>query len=155
MGNLKQKISDDIKEAMIKKEAVKLSTLRMLSASITNKEISLLKKDVGLSDEEVVEVLSTEANRRKDAIAEFTKGGRGDLADKEAEELEILKTYLPPEISDDELLRIIKDGIRETGAVSEKEFGKVMKIIMPALKGRASGDRISGKLREELGKAAK
>ena len=148
---LKQTISDDLKSALKASEAIRLSTLRMLSAAIANKEIELRKNDMGLSDGEVLDVVSSEARRRKDSITEYDKAQRIELAQKERDELTILQSYLPPEIADDELVRIIRGGIREAGATSEKDFGKVMKVIMPILKGKASGDRIAAVLKKELG----
>ena len=159
MESLKNKISEDQKNALKNGDALRLSVLRMLSAAIANKEIELRKKDLGLSDQEILDVISAEAKRRKDAIAEYGNGGRNDLAAKEQNELEILQKYLPPEISDEDLTRIVKNGIREAGlpagkagAVGEKDFGNVMKLIMPTLRGKASGDRISRTLRGELKK---
>lgn len=153
MPTLKQKIIEDQKNAMKAGNAPRLSTLRLLSAAISNKEIELRKKDIGLSDEEILDVIGAEARKRKDAIAEFQNAGRTEMADKESAELVILQEYLPPEISDEDLLRIVQGGVREVGATSEKEFGKVMKAIMPLLKGKASGDRISKILKDELVKA--
>ena len=150
---LKQKIAENLKAALKNQKETELSTLRMLSAAIFNKEIELLKKDIGLSDEEIEKVIAQEAKKRKDAIDGYEKGGRPDLAEKEKIELDMLKVYLPPEIPEDDLRHIIKDGIRETGAVSEKDFAKVMKVIMPTLKGKAPGDRVSEALKEELAKA--
>jgi uncharacterized protein len=150
MATLKQKISEDQKGAMKAGDATRLSTLRLLGAAISNKEIELRKKDIGLSDEEILDVIGSEAKKRKDAILEYTNANRIETADKESAELAILQSYLPPEMSDEDLRRIIQGGIRETGATSEKEFGKVMKSIMPLLKGKASGDRISKFLKEEL-----
>ena len=149
---LKQKIAEDLRAALKNKKEAVLSTLRMLSAAVANKEIELQKKDIGLSDEEVFGVIAQEAKKRKDAIGGYEKGGRPDLAEKEKEEFDILKAYLPPEISEEDMRRIIKDGIRETNAVSEKDFPKVMKIIMPTLRGKAPGDRVSKALQEELAK---
>lgn len=154
MATLKQKIAENQKNAMKAGDATRLSTLRLLGASIANKEIELRKKDIGLSDEEILDVIGAEARKRKDAIAEYTNAGRSDAAHKESAELAILQEYLPPEISDEDILRIVQGGIRETGATSEKEFGKVMKAIMPLLKGKASGDRISKALKESLSKAS-
>lgn len=148
--SLKQKIHDDIKRAMKAGDELRLSTLRLLNSAISNKEIELRKKDIGLSDEEISEVMSSEAKKRKDAAEGFKKGGREDLSKKENLELKILQEYLPPEIHDDDLLRIIKDGIRETAASNENDFGKVMKVIMPLLKGKAGGDRIANMLKKEL-----
>ncbi len=151
-ANLKEKIAEDKKRAMKGKDVVLLSTLRMLSAAIANKEIELRKKDIGLSDSEVLTVIASEVKRRKDAALEYEKAGRAELAQKEKAEMEALQQYLPPEISDDDLLRIVQDGIREVGAAGEKDFGNVMKAVMPLLKGKASGDRISETLRQELRK---
>ena len=148
--SLKQSIYDDVKNALREKNEVRLSTLRMLSSAITNKEIELRKKDVGLSDEEVIEVLQGEAKKRKDSIESFQKGGRTDLVEKESKELSILSSYLPPEMSDEELQSRIEEGIREANAKSMADFSNVMKAIMPVLKGKASGDRISEMVRSHL-----
>jgi len=166
MEALKKQISEDLKSAMKKGDVLRVSTLRMVASAVANKEIELRKRDIGLSDQEVLSVISYESKKRKDAATEFEKGGRKDLAEKEIAELAILKVYLPPEISDDDLMRIIKNGIREAGLPAlptgqaggrqersdSKDFAKVMKVIMPTLKGKASGDRISGVLKEELQK---
>ncbi|OGF62899.1 hypothetical protein A2662_04545 [Candidatus Giovannonibacteria bacterium RIFCSPHIGHO2_01_FULL_45_33] len=151
---LKDKISEDIKTALKSgaEGAIRLSTLRMVSAAVSNKAIELRKKDLGLSDREILDVISSELKKRKDAAEEFRKGGREDLAKKEESELLVLKEYLPPEISDEDIVRIVRDGVRESGASGEKDFGKAMKIIMPTLKGKASGDRVSVALKNELQK---
>ncbi|PIR69792.1 MAG: glutamyl-tRNA amidotransferase [Candidatus Niyogibacteria bacterium CG10_big_fil_rev_8_21_14_0_10_46_36] len=148
--SLKQTIYDDVKKAMRDKDEARLSTLRMLSSAITNKEIELRKKDVGLSDEEVVEVIRSEAKKRKDSIESFREGGREELAEKESKELNVLSSYLPPEMSDEELRSRIEEGMREANAKSMADFSNVMKAIMPVLKGKASGDRISQMVREHL-----
>lgn len=143
-------IRDDLKTALKERDAFRSSVLRMALAAASNKEIQLLKKGVGLSDEEVREVIRVEVKKRKDAAAEFSKGGREDLAVKETKEAEILSAYLPPEMSDKEIERVVKEGIREAGATGKADFGKVMKTVMPVLKGKASGDRISAILGELL-----
>ncbi|MDP3785265.1 MAG: GatB/YqeY domain-containing protein [bacterium] len=148
---MKQKIEEDVKTSLKAGEALKVSVLRMALGAAHNREIQLLKKGSGLSDEEVLEVVRGEVKKRKDASEEFKKGGREDLVKKELAEAEILSAYLPPEISEDELLRILKDGVREAGAAKAEDFGKVMKIVMPILKGKASGDRISSNLKRLLG----
>lgn len=140
-----------MKAALKAREHRRLSTLRMLIAAISNKEIELQKKNIGLSDEEVLEVIKTESKKRKDSIIEFKKGGRMDLVEKESGELEILLEYLPPELPDSEVSRIIEDAVRETGAARPADFGKVMKSAMVILKGRASGDRVSALLKKKLG----
>lgn len=135
-------LRDDLKTALKGGDSLRSSVIRMTLAAISNKEIQLLKKDVGLSDEEIVEVLRAEVKKRKDAASEFAKGGREDLAEKEKKESELLLEYLPPEMSDEDVERIVRDGIREVGAKSKTDFGKVMKVVMPVLKGKASGDRV-------------
>lgn len=150
--SLKQQIIEDQKLALKEGRKGELSTLRMLLAAISNKEIDLRKKDIGLSDGEVLDTINSEVKKRKDAVFEYKKAERNDLAQKEEEELNVLKKYLPPEISDEDLLRIVRDGIRETGAGSEADFPKVMKTVMPTLKGKASGDRIVWAVKKELAK---
>lgn len=149
---LKQQIIEDQKNALKGGNKDELSTLRMLLAAILNKEIDLRKKDIGLSDSEVLDVLNSEAKKRKDAVFEYKKAGRDDLADKEEKEFTILKKYLLPEISDEDLIRIVCDGIREIGAGNAADFPKVMKAVMPILKGKASGDRISKAVKDKLSK---
>lgn len=151
--SLKQQISEAQKNALKGGKKDELSALRMLSAAIFNKEIELRKKDIGLSDSEVLDVINSEVKRRKDAILEYKNAGREESAQKEEFELNVLKQYLPPEISDEDLFRIVRDGIREAGATNATDFPKVMKAIMPTLKGKASGDRISNAVKVELSKS--
>lgn len=148
--SLNNQLKSDLKEAMRAKDELRLSVLRMLSASITNKSIELLKKDEGLSDEEILDVVKSEVKKRKDAVEEYKKGGRQDLSAKEEKEMNILISYLPPELSNEEIRRAIEEGVRETGASGPQDFGKVMKVIMPALKGKVSGDRVATLLKERL-----
>ncbi len=150
MDNLKIKIKEDLKNAMKKRNATIVSTLRMLLAAVANKEIELGKKEAGLSDEEMLNVVRSEAKKRRDAIDGFEKAGRPELASQEKNELAILESYLPPEISDEEILAAVKKGIEESQASGPNDFGKVMKIIAPLLKGKASGNRIADILRKEL-----
>jgi len=152
MDNLKTKIKEDLKEAMKGGETTRISTIRMLLSAIHNKEIELLKKETGLNDEGILDVIRSEAKKRRDAIEGFEKGSRADLAQQEKEELKILESYLPPEISDEELISVIKKGIIDAGATSAADFGKVMKIIAPILKGKASGNRIAETVRKALEK---
>ena len=147
---LKQKLEEDLKKTLKAGESLKISVLRLALAAIHNREIQLLKKSEGLSDEETCEVLRQEVKRRKDAALEFEKGGREELASKEKEEISILYPYLPQEISQEDLERILHEGIREAGAEGIADFGKVMKVVMPILRGKASGDRVSGVLKKLL-----
>jgi len=150
MAELKNKIRENLKDSMKKREATRTSTIKMLLAAIANKEIELRKKDEGLSDEETFNVLRSEAKKRKDAIEGFERGGRPELVEQEKNELTILEAYLPPEVSDEEILAVVKKGISDFQASGPADFGKVMKIIAPLLKGKASGNRIADILRKEL-----
>lgn len=154
------KIKEDLKEAMKKGEATRTSTIRMLLSAIHNKEIELGKKEIGLSDEEIMDAIRSESKKRQDAILGFEKGNRPELAEQEKDELAILESYLPSEISDEELLVMVKKGITdalgrsptgEAGATSAADFGKAMKILSPLLKGKASGSRIASAVKKELG----
>jgi len=150
MNDLINKIKEDLKEAMRATQTTRISTIRMLLSAIHNKEIELGKKETGLTYEEVMDVIRTESKKRRDAIEGFEKGGRPESAQQEKEELGILEAYLPPEISDEELLAMVKKGISEAQATSPADFGKVMKIISPLLKGKASGSRIAEAVKKEL-----
>jgi uncharacterized protein YqeY len=155
MAELKNKITEDLKDSMKKGEATRVSTIRMLLSAVHNKEIELGKKETGLTDEEVMDVIRTESKKRRDAIEGFEKGGRPESVAQEKEELGILELYLPPEISDEELLAAVKKGIGEAQAASPADFGKAMKIISPLLKGKASGSRIASCVKKELESIAK
>jgi hypothetical protein len=153
---LQEKINSEIKQAMIAKQELLLLVLRGINASIKNKEIEkrtkLVKteKDLTkidelckLNDEEIIDVISSEAKKRKDSIFEFTKGNRLDLVEKEQKELEILKQYLPEQMSEDAVKEIVQKAIEETGAVGPKDTGKVMAKIMPQVKGKTDGKVVS------------
>jgi len=146
-----KRLAEDLKESIRAGDGERTSTLRMVLAAIKNREIEARKKDVGLSDEEILEVIRKEAKKRKDAAEEFTKGGRADLALREEREHTILLAYLPAELSDEEIKRVIDDGLRELGEAGPQALGTLMKIIMPTLKGRASGGRIMRLAKEALG----
>lgn len=160
----KQKIENDIKDALRGKEELRLSVLRMLVASIKNKEIEKRtklsknteikepKKESELNEEETLGVIRSEAKKRKDAIVEFEKGGRKDLVEKESAEFKILEAYLPKEMSDEELEKIVGEAIAVLGGVTIKDFGRVMGEVMKRVKGLASGDRISAVVKKMLSK---
>ena len=151
---MKEKILQDTKEAMRAKDELKLSVLRMLSAAIHNKELEKRAKSgkvEELTEEETVAVIRSEVKKRRDAIVEFEKGGRADLVEKESAELKILEEYLPQELSDDEIEKIVREVIAGFGEVSEKDFGRVMGEVMKRIKGQVSGDRVSGMVRKFLG----
>ena len=154
-SELLSKIGQDVKEAMKQKDALRLSVLRMVLSVAHNKAKD--KKTKGgeevLTEEESLAVLRSEVKKRKDAIGEFTKGGRKDLADKESAELLILEKYLPAEISDEALEKIVGEVIVSLGAVTMKDFGKIMSEIMKKTGGQASGDRVSQAVKSRLNHA--
>ncbi len=147
---LKEKIEEDLKNAQKEKNELAVSVLRMLRAAILNAEIASMRKE--FSDDDVIKVINSEVKKHKDSIAEYERGGRADLADKEKKEMEILTKYLPAELSEEELRKIVEEKIRELGASGPGDFGKVMGAVMKAVGGRAGGDRVSGMVREVLEK---
>ena len=149
---LREKIPEDLKNALRKKNELELSVLRMLQAAIRNKEIELKKGKEFLTDEEVIEVISGEVKRRKEAVSEYTKANRQEMVDKEKAEADILMRYMPKQMEEEEIRLETRNVIDEVNALSVKDIGKVMKSIMPRLKGRAEGSLVSRIVREELEK---
>jgi len=175
---LKQKIQEDLKTALKEKKELELSVLRMLGAAITNKEKEKrykktrqnfpsenlsgqgkekremseeeLGKESQLIDEEVLEVISSEVKKRKEAILLFEKGERNDLAEKEKKEIEILQKYLPEQLSEEEVKKLAKEAVGKVGAKEIKDMGKVMAELMPKIKGKADGGSVSKIIRELL-----
>lgn len=158
---LKEKIKEDTKKAMIGKDVLKVSVLRMVAAAVSNKEkdkrgklaketMEDLETKSLLTDEEILEVLVSEAKKRGDSIEQYEKGGRQDLVDQEKKELEILRTYLPEQMSEEEIRKIVKEKIAETGVNGPKEMGKLMAALMPLVKGKADGKLVSKIVQEEL-----
>jgi len=147
---LAEKIDADIKEAMKARDAIKLSTLRMLKAGMKNLEIE--KKAEKLEDKDVMGIISKQVKQHKDSIDGFTKGNRQDLVDKETAELKILESYMPKMMPADELKVIVKSAIAVVGAKGRADMGKVMKAAMEEAKGAADGKMLSQIVSEELAK---
>ncbi len=149
---LHQKISDDLKTAMKAGQEFEVGVLRMLLSSLHNKEIEKKGKGLesALSDEEAIEVLSREAKKRKEAIEIYTKGERSDLIEKEAKELEIIKQYLPEQLSEEEIKKIVKTVIEKTGFREIKDFGRAMAEVMKELKGKADASVASEMVKNKL-----
>lgn len=149
------KIQNDIRAAMRSKDELRLSVLRMLSAAIHNRELEKRAKSgkaEELGEEEIIAVIRAEVKKRRDATAEFEKGGRKELAAKEVAESKILEAYLPAEISEEELEGIVKEVVHRLGEVTQKDFGRIMGEAMKRTKGQASGDRVSAAVRKSLEK---
>lgn len=149
--SLKEKIGEDIKTAMKAKDKVRLQTVRSIKKAILDKEVEMRPKGQdGLTAEQEIELLSQQAKQRRDSIEQFKNAGRDDLADKESQELEVIQTYLPEQISDSELETIIDEIIASSGAASVKDLGKVMGPAMKQLKGKADGKKIQALVKSKL-----
>lgn len=153
MSPLNQKIESDLKGALKSGDNFKLGVLRLLSSALHNRSIEKKGKglDPVLNDEEVLEVLAKEAKKRKEAATIYEQGGRADLAQKENEEWEIIKDYLPEEAPAEEIDKVISDTISRLGGNSAKDFGRVMAEVMKQLKGRADAGAVSQSVRKKLG----
>ena len=137
--SLKQRIEFDMKEALKGKESLKLGVLRMLKSEIRYKEID---KREELSNDEVISVISSSVKRRRDSIQQFEKGGRDDLVSQEKAELEVILRYLPEQLTEEKLSQLIHQAIQDAHATGPSDLGKVMKLILPEVKGKAEGKLI-------------
>ena len=138
-------VQKDMVEAMRSRDELRLSTLRMVKAALKNKEI---EKRAPLDDKEAQQVLSTLIKQRRDSIEQFTKGGRQELADKEAAEIQLIENYLPKAMGEEQIAEVVKATIAEMGSPTMKDMGTVMKNTMAKL--QASGARVDGKVVSEL-----
>ncbi len=145
--NIIKKLDSDLKEALRSKDSLKLSVIRMIKASLQNKQIEKMKE---LTDDEVISVLLSQSKQRKESIRQFTLAGRIELAEKEQKELEIVEQYLPKQLSIEEIDEIIISSIREASITSLKDVGIAMKIIMPKIKGSAEGKYVNQRVKELL-----
>jgi len=132
-----------IADAMRQHDPIRLTALRMLKAALTNREV---ERGRTLTDAESLQVVASLVKQRKDSISQFTSAGRQDLADKEAAEIRVLETYLPPAVDPAAVEQAVADAVRETGATSPKDMGKVMKAVMEKL----AGQNVDGKTVNEL-----
>jgi len=145
---LEEKILSDYKEAMKARDAFRSSVLSFLRADVINVQVS--KKKNALDDSEVIAVIKKQIKQRQDSIEQFTKGERLEMAQKEKKELELLKTYLPPELSADEIKKIIEESVLSTTASGIKDMGKVMKEVNIKIAGQADGKLVSDLVKERL-----
>lgn len=133
---LKEQLAQDLKDAMKEKDAVRKNTVQFIRASILQVEKD---QKITLSDEGIIEVLAKELKKRKDVLPEYEKSGRNDLIENLKREIEIIESYLPKQLSREELEEIVKQEIQNTNATSMKDIGKVMQAVLPRVKGRADG----------------
>ncbi len=145
--SLFEKISQDLMQAQKKGEQIRLNTLRMLKSDLKYKQID---KSSPLTEEDEIAVLASAVKKHRDSIEEFKKGKREDLVAKEEAELAIILEYLPKQFSPEELADLIEQAISESGAITKAEVGKVMKILMPKVKGRADGKLVNSQVLAKL-----
>ena len=145
--SLKEQLLFDMKGAMKSKDSVKLGTIRSVISAVKNQEIDSKKE---LDEEEILILVSREVKKRKEAAAFYEKGARPELKEKEIQEMEILKTYLPEQVSEEDLRKRIQEVITETGAQGMKDFGKIMKTLVPEFKGKADNAQIKELANEYL-----
>lgn len=146
-AQLFSRLQDEMKAAMKSGDKDRLSTIRMLISEIKKVQIDSKKE---LSDEEIISILQKYIKQRKEAFTQYEQAGRKDLAEKELKEIEIVQQFLPPPLSEDELMKIVEETIKELGASSIKDMGKVVKATLEKVKGRAEGSLISKIVKEKL-----
>ncbi|HME88365.1 MAG TPA: GatB/YqeY domain-containing protein [Chthoniobacterales bacterium] len=148
--NLSEQIDLDLKAAMREKNAMRLGVLRMLKAAFTNAAIEKSGAQAQLSDAEATQVIRKQVKQRQDSIESFEKGGRAELVAKEKEELSILQSYLPQQLSAEEISKVVRETIAEVGATSRTQMGAVMKALPAKVAGRADGKTLSAEVQKQL-----
>ncbi len=146
--NLKERIKDDLKNSMKSGDNIVRGVLRMLFSDIKNVEISEREE---ISEEKIIEIVKKNIKSRKDSIEQYVKGNREDLASQEKAELKIIEKYMPAQMSEDEIRKIVINVISKSEAVSASDFGRVMGIVMKEVGNKADGNLVGGILKEELG----
>lgn len=145
--SLKEQLQRDVKDAMKEKDKLRKDAIQMLRSAILQIEKD---KQITLDEDGLIEVLAKELRSRKEALAEIEKGGREDLTDSLKREIAVIQAYLPEPVSAAELEAIVREAFVETGAQSVKDMGKVMKVVLPKVKGRADGSQINAIVRQLL-----
>jgi uncharacterized protein YqeY len=148
VNGIVDRIREDQNTALKARERDRVSALRLLSSELKNRRIELGRD---LTDDDAIDVLTRALKQRRESEEQFVKGGRPELAAREAAEAEVIRTYLPEPVAEDELNRMIDAAIAETGATSMRDMGAVMSRLMPELKGRAEGSVVSARVKERLG----
>jgi len=145
--NLREQIKNDLKSSMKSGDNIVRGVLRMLFSDLKNVEINERKE---ISEEKIIEIIKKNIKSRKDSIAQYTKGNREDLVSQEEKELKILEKYMPEQMGEDEIRKIVIDVIKKSEAVGASDFGKVMGAVMKEVGNKADGGLVGGILREEL-----
>jgi uncharacterized protein YqeY len=149
MAELKERLRADMTAAMKSRDQLVTSVLRMTLTAVNVAEVAG-ETARELSDAEVTDIITKEAKKRRESAEAFRGAGRTELAEKELAEADVLARYLPAQLSDEELTSIVKAAVAETGAESQRDLGKVMKVVQPQVKGRADGSRVAALVRAEL-----
>ncbi|HWI41814.1 MAG TPA: GatB/YqeY domain-containing protein [Verrucomicrobiae bacterium] len=144
---LRDRLTDEMKTAMKSREEARLSAIRLIRASVKNREIEQKKE---LDDAGITEIIGTLVKQRRESIRMFSEAARHDLVEKEEKELAILLDFLPTQLSAEELAGIVDQVVAETGAAGAADIGKVMKVLMPRVAGRADGREVSDLVRRKL-----
>ncbi len=148
MADIKSNISDDVKAAMRSKDKEKLAALRLIQAAFKQKEVD---ERIELDDQQTIAILDKMAKQHRDSINQFEEAGRDDLVEKERFELDIIETYLPAKLSEEEINKMIDEAITKSGAESMKDMGKVMGMLKSGLQGRADMSQVSSLIKSRLG----
>lgn len=146
--SLREKITEDMKAAMKAREAEKLSAIRLLQAALKQKEVD---ERITLSDSDVLGIIDKMLKQRRDSIEQYRAGNRPDLVAKEEFEVNVLQAYMPAQLSDAEVMKILDDVIAQTGAQGARDMGKVMNTLRPLVAGRADMGKLSGLVKARLG----
>lgn len=149
---LKQQLKDQLKEAMLAKDELKTAVVRFILSGITYYEINKGGAGYEATEDDVMAVINKEIKQRKDSIEQFQKAGRQDLVDKETAELKVLETYLPEQMSEEEVKKYVDEAVTTSGATTPQDMGKVMALLMPKVKGKADGSLVSRLVKEALSK---
>ena len=145
--SLKETLANDLKTAMKEKDTIRKNTVQMVRAAILQVEKD---QKIVLDDADVIDVVARELKRRKDSLPDFIRSGRQDLVDNINREIEVLSQYMPEQIPDNELEELVRNAINEVGATTIRDIGKVMKVILPKVKGKADGSKVNSLIRRIL-----
>lgn len=147
---LQDQLQNDLKQAQLARDNVRVSTLRLLLSEIHNAQIQSGPSESGLSDQDIISIIQKESKKRKEAAAGFRQGNREEQAQKEETELKVLESYLPAKLNNEELTKLIEDTINNVGAKNIEDIGRVMVVVMSRVKGQADGSVVSSIVREKL-----
>jgi uncharacterized protein YqeY len=152
MSALKDRLRADLTAAIKSRDEIRSSTLRMVLTAVTNAEVAG-QEQRELSDDDIIGILSSESKKRREAATAFDEGDRAELAEKERAEATVIADYLPQQLSEEEIVRIVTAAVEQTGAAGEgmRAMGKVMGVVQPQVRGRADGGAVAAEVRRQLG----